>query len=141
MTGTSNQVFINVMTTPQNKCYHPFFGLRNGGSERQMRFLKPWSELKAKSAPDSKSAGEGSKRTFLCVLIQGLLNPCSLPSASFLHSLCAGVRFLHRQLSTFSSEHSTFVFGRRHVLRHEHGFLLTLPSTHMYTDLQKTSLF
>ena len=50
------------MTAPQNKCYHPFFGLRNGGSERLMMFLKPWSELKAKFAPDSKSARWGRRK-------------------------------------------------------------------------------
>ena len=112
---------------------------------KEWRFRKindvPKTMVRTESQVCSWFQGEGGERIFLCVLIQRLFNPCSLPSASFLHSLYSGVRFLGPQLSTFSSEHFTFVFGRRHVLRHQHGFLLTLPSTHVYQNLQKTPLF
>lgn len=84
---------------------------------------------------------EGGTRIFICVLIQRLLDPCLLPWMYFLHSLYSGVRFLYHQLWTFSSKHCKSVFGRRHILRYQRGCLLTLSSTHVHLDLQKTPLF
>lgn len=98
-------------------------------------------ELKAKFALNSKSALQGQQRNLrLC------------PDTMVFQSMHASITRLITQFIfwsqisssptlNFSSRHSKFVFVRRRILRYQHGCLLTLPSTHMHLDLQKTPLF
>lgn len=139
-----NWVLLNVMAIPQNRYFYPPF--ENKGIELR----------KVKDFPKARGLTDGGVRTESQVC--SWFKVCTLrwqkdrPDPMVFPSILASIIVLTTQFMfwsqmslspalDFSSKHSKFVFGRRHLLRYQHGCLLTLSSTHMHLDLQKTPLF